>query len=185
MHLRRKEKGVKRYFLLVMMLMGFAVPASASQLNLDPYFAVGVSGMQADGGSTSANTPAGYMAMGTVLNWISPNLRTEFRFGYGGQLTAFSGDINVFASYLLKPSLEVTRELDIYALLGFTTMNITLAGVDSADTDLSYGLGVSYHIPNESMAITADWMQYHTATTSSLTSISGMNISGVSISLLF
>lgn len=176
---------MKNYILFAMLTLGFVMPASASQMNLDPYFAVGVSGMQANGGSTSSSTPAGYMAMGAALNWLSPNLRTEFRFGYGGQLDAFSGDINVFASYLLKPSLELTRELDIYALLGFTTMNVTLGSIDSGDTDFSYGLGLSYHIPNESLAITADWMQYHSASTSSLTSISGMDITGVSVGLLF
>lgn len=176
---------MKHRMVVVLGWLLMAVPAQASQLNLDPYFAVGFSSMSVDMGGSNAQTPSGYVAAGSALNWLSPDLRAEFRFGLGGQMTAFSGDISMYASYLLKPAIEVTRSLDIYALLGLTTMNVSVAGQDSSDSNLSYGLGFSYHIPNESISLNGEWMQYHTASNNSTTSISGMDISGVSLSLQF
>lgn len=159
--------------------------AQASKMNLDPYFTVGASVMEAKHGGSTSTSPSGYIGIGSALNWISPYLKSEFRFGVGGQHSAFNGKINLYASYLLKPSLEITRQLDVYALVGMTTMTVSVATTDSSDTGLSYGLGFSYHIPNESLSIEGEWMQYHKSSNASAVSISGMDISGGSIALVF
>lgn len=177
---------MKKYtWFMMLLLMGFASPAWASKMNLDPYFALGASGLQADLAGSKATTPAFHFTAGSTLNWISPNLGAEVRLGFGGQLSTFSGSINGYTSYLLKPSMAMTRSLDVYALLGFTTISMDIAGVSYADTSPSYGLGLAYHVPNESFLFTTELMQYRKSSDQSTTNISGVSIYGVSASFEF
>jgi len=170
---------------MMLLMMGFASPTWASQMNIDPYFTLGVSGLQADLAGSKATTPAFHFTAGSTLNWISPNLGAEVRLGFGGQLSTFSGSINNYTSYLLKPSMEVTRHLNVYALLGVSTISMDIAGLTYADTSPSYGLGFAYHIPNESFVFTTELMQYRKNSDQSTTSISGVSIYGVSASFEF
>jgi len=170
---------------MMLLMMGFASPVSASQMNLDPYFALGVSGLQVDLAGSKATTPAFYFTVGSTLNWVSPNLGAEVRLGFGGQFSTFSGSVNNYTSYLLKPSMVITHQLDIYALLGFSTISMDIAGVTYADTSPSYGIGLAYHVPNESFTFVTELMQYRKNSDQSTTSISGVSISGVSASFVF
>ena len=177
---------MKKYMWLMMLLpMGVASPSWASQMNLDPYFALGVSGLQADLAGSKATTPAFHFTAGSTLNWISPQLGAEVRLGFGGQLSTFSGSINGYTAYLLKPSMAITRYFDVYALLGFSTISMDIAGVSYADTSPSYGLGLSYHVPNESFVFNTELMQYRKKTDQSTTNISGVSIYGISASFEF
>ena len=160
-------------------------PSLASQLNVDPYFALGSTTMQAEVAGEKASAPSFYFAAGSTLNFLTPHLNAEFRFGFGGQYANFNGSVKSYTMYLLKPQFGITRNLDIYGLAGVTTMNVDAGGVSSTDTDTSYGLGLQYHVPNESLSLTGEWMQYHTNTDDSTTAISGMNISGISVSVSF
>jgi len=164
----------------------FLVPqASASKLNLDPYFAIGASALRAEIAGQQATEPSFVFIAGSALNWISPNLAAEIRFGFGGQYTTFNGDISSYTSFLLKPRLNITRSLDIYGLAGVTTVSVNLASQQNTATGTSYGAGVAYRIPNESLSITGEWVNYHSSSDQSSTSLSGMDITGVSINLVF
>ncbi len=177
---------MKKYMWFMMLwMLGVASPAWASQMNIDPYFALGASGIQADLAGSKATTPAFHFTAGSTLNWISPNLGAEVRLGFGGQLSTFSGSINGYTSYLLKPSLELTRHLNIYALLGVSTISMDIANVSYADTSPSYGLGFSYHVPNESFLFNTELMQYRKNSDQSTTSISGVSIYGLTASFEF
>ncbi len=176
---------MKKVMLVCLSVLFVPTMAQASKMNLDPYFTIGATVMEAKVGSNTSASPSGYVGIGSALNWLSPHLKSEFRFGVGGQHTAFNGKVNLYASYLLKPSLALTQQWDIYALLGMTTMGVSVGTTDSSDTGLSYGLGLAYHIPNESLSIQGEWMQYHKSSDASTTSISGMDISGGSMALVF
>ncbi|MDQ6976906.1 MAG: hypothetical protein Q9M75_02220, partial [Ghiorsea sp.] len=134
---------------------------------------------------SKATTPAFHFTAGSALNWISPHFGAEVRLGFGGQLSTFSGSINGYTAYLLKPSMAMTQHLDVYALLGFTTISMDIAGVSYADSSPSYGLGFAYHVPNESFLFTTELMQYRKNTDQSTTNISGVSIYGVSASFEF
>ena len=170
---------------MILLMMGFASPASASKMNIDPYFAIDVSALQATLAGSSATSAAYSFIAGSTLNWISPNLAAEVRVGFGGQVPTFSGSINGYTSYLLKPSMAMTGHLDVYALLGFTTISMDIAGLSYADTSPSYGLGFAYHVPNESFIFNTELMQYRKSSDQSTTSISGVSIYGVSASFEF
>ena len=177
---------MKKYIWFMMLLMmGFASPASASKMNIDPYFAIDVSALQATLAGSSATSAAYSFIAGSTLNWISPNLAAEVRVGFGGQIPTFSGSINGYTAYFLKPSMELTRHLDVYALLGGATISMDIAGLSYSDTSPSYGLGFAYHVPNESLSFAAEWVQYRRNSDQSSTSISGVSISGVSASFVF
>jgi hypothetical protein len=176
---------MKKIFLTCVLVAFFPSIALASKMNLTPYFGLGVTGLQAELTGDKATSPGLTFIAGTSLDWISSHVATEFRFGFGGQFTTFNGSVNNYASYLIKPSFELTEQFDIYGLLGITSMTVTIAGNHSSDADLSYGAGLRYHIPNESLAIEGEWMQYRKSSTTSATSISGMDVMGASISILF
>lgn len=177
---------MKKHLIFTMLLCaGLATPAWASKMNIDPYFSVSVSALQVDLVGKKATTPGFAFIAGSDLNWISPNLGAEVRLGFGGQLSTFSGSINGYTSYLLKPRLPLTRQLDVYALLGATTISMDIAGVSYADTSPSYGLGFAYHVPNESFSFTTEWLQYRKRSDQNSTTMSGASISGVSASFVF
>jgi len=159
--------------------------AKAASLNLDPYFGLGFTALQVDAAGQKSTSPAFYFAIGSKLNWLTPNLGAELRMGFGGQYATFDGDINGYTSLLLKPSFDVSQHLDVFALVGVTTMSVNVLGASSNDTQLSYGTGFAYRIPNESISFTAEWMQYLRSSNQSTTSISGMDISGVSVSFVY
>ncbi|WP_038250718.1 porin family protein [Ghiorsea bivora] len=175
----------KFMWFMMLVMMGFASPAWASKMNIDPYFAVDVSALQANLAGSNATSAAFSFIAGSTLNWISPNLGAEVRVGFGGQIPTFGGSINSYTAYFLKPSMEVTRRLDVYALLGGTTISMDIAGFSYADTSPSYGLGFTYHVPNESLSFAAEWVQYRRNSDQSSTNISGVSISGVSASFVF
>ena len=176
---------MKRVILLWLMLFFSSATVHASQLNLDPYFGFGTSLISADFAGEKANTPGFYFTAGSALNWISEDLAAELRIGFGGQYTTFNGDIRLFTSYLMKPSFEITRQLDVYGLLGYSSTSVSIAGQTEADVSPSFGLGFNYRIPNESLSVSGEWFNLYQSSDSSTTSISGMDISGVAINFVF
>ncbi len=64
-------------------------------------------------------------------------------------------------------------------------MSVTIANQTYTDTGLSYGAGLAYHIPDESLILSGELMSYHTSSSQSTTSISGMDIIGASIAITF
>ncbi|MDX8388332.1 MAG: outer membrane beta-barrel protein [Ghiorsea sp.] len=176
---------MKKVVIAWLLMMCWVSSASASKLNFDPYFAAGATSLQAELGGSTSTSPSYYIVAGSALNWLSPNLGAEIRFGFGGQFTTFNSDINQYTSYLLKPKLPITRNLDIFALAGVSTMTVSISSTSSSDTDISYGAGFAYHIPDESLSLTVEWLQYRTSSDNSTTSISGMDISGISASFSF
>ena len=176
---------MKRIIVLCLTLLFSSASAQASQLNLDPYFGFGTSYLSAELAGDKASSPGFYFVAGSALNWISEDLAAELRLGFGGQYTAFNGDLRLYTSYLLKPSFEITRQLDMYVLAGFSTSSVSIAGQNGADASPSFGLGFDYHIPNESLSVSGEWLSLYQSSDSSATSISGMDISGVSISFVF
>ncbi len=176
---------MKKIVVFCLLMLFSTSPAVASKMNLDPYFSVGTSSMVADIGGNQSTAPCFYFAAGSTLNWISPELGAEFRFGFGGQFNTFDGEINNYTSLLLKPGFELSRSLDIYGLVGATTMSVTIANQTYTDTGLSYGAGLAYHIPDESLILSGELMSYHTSSSQSTTSISGMDIIGASIAITF
>ncbi len=172
--------------ILLGMIWGSVLPSAwASGMNLDPYFSVGATAMRADLAGTRSTAPSFYFAAGSTLNWISPRLSAEIRLGFGGQYANFNGDINSYTAYLLKPSMDIGRYWNIYALLGATTMSVNIGNITYASTKPSYGLGLHYHIPDESITVDMEWMQYRANSDQSTTSISGMDISGASLGFTF
>jgi len=176
---------MKRVVAVWLAMFMASISAEASTMNLDPYFSLGSTSIDIDVGGTKSKSPSVFGAVGTKLNWISPHLGAEFRFGFGGQYNSFNGDISTYTQYLLKPEVAVTRQWDLYALAGLTTMSLTIANASYTNTGLSYGLGVAYHIPNESIAITGEWFNFHSSTDQSVTSISGMDITGLTLAVTF
>ncbi|MDQ7002834.1 MAG: outer membrane beta-barrel protein [Ghiorsea sp.] len=178
---------MKKHLIFIMLLcVGLASPAWASKMNIDPYFSVAVSALQVDLAGKKATTPGFAFIAGSDLNWISPNLGVEVRLGFGGQLsTASGGSINGYTSYLFKPRLPLTRQFDVYALLGVTAISMDIARVSYADTSPSYGLGLAYQVPNESFSFTTEWLQYRKRSDQNSTTMSGASISGVSASFVF
>ena len=176
---------MKNIFVVCLLMLLAPSVTHASKLNLTPYFGLGVAGLQAGIAGSKATSPALTFIAGTSLGWISSYVGAEFRFGFGGQFTTFNGSVNNYASYLIKPSFPITEQFDVYGLLGVTSMTATVAGVTSSDADLSYGTGLKYHIPNESLSIDGEWMLYHKGAGSSTSNISGMTVSGASISVVF
>jgi len=176
---------MKRIIILCLMMFYSSAPAQASQLNLDPYFGFGTSYITAELAGDKAKSTGFHFVAGSTLNWISEALAAELRIGFGGQYTTFNGDLRLYTSYLLKPSWEVTRQLDMYALAGYSTTSVSIAGKAQSDFSPSFGLGVNYHIPNESLSVSAEWLSLYQSSDSSATAISGMDISGISINFVF
>jgi len=176
---------MKRIIILSLMMLYASAPAHASQLNLEPYFGFGTSYLSADLAGDKASSPGFQFIAGSRLNWISEDLAAELRLGFGGQYTTFNGDLRLYTSYLLKPSFEITRQLDMYVLAGYSTTSVSIAGQNGADASPSFGLGLNYRIPNESLSVSGEWLSLYQSSDSSTTSISGMDISGVSISFVF
>jgi len=176
---------MKRAFYICILVLLVPNTVLASKMNLTPYFGLSVAGLQADIAGSKATTPGLTFIAGTSLDWISSHIGAEFRFGFGGQFTTFNGTVNNYTSYLLKPSFPLTEQFDVYGLLGVTSMAVTVSGTKSSDADLSYGAGIRYHIPNESLSIDGEWMRYHKSADASALNISGMDVSGASISIVF
>jgi hypothetical protein len=176
---------MKKLVLAWILVMFSVSPSLASKWNFEPYFALGVTSIQAELGSDKSTSPGFYLTAGSALNFLTPNLGAELRLGFGGQYTTFNSEINQYTSYFLRPKLELTRHLDLYALLGVSTMSVSINSKTYTDTDTSYGAGFAYHIPDESISFTCEWLQYRTSSDSSVTSISGMDVSGISASFSF
>lgn len=169
----------------VLLSLFVASPVFASPLNLDPYFSFGSSSIDVSFAGNTDTSPSYFVAAGTTLNWISPNLGAEIRFGFGGQYHTFNGDISMYSQYLLKPGFAVTQNFDLYALGGLTTMKVNVGNTSFTDTAASYGAGLRYHIPDESLSLMAEWMNFRTSTSQSTTTIDGMDVNSAAIGITF
>ncbi len=176
---------MKNIFVVCLLMLLAPSVTHASKLNLTPYFGLGVVGLQAETANDKATSPSLEFIAGSSMDWISSRLGVEFRFGFGGQFTTANGSISHYASYLLKPSLPLTEQFDVYGLLGMTGMRVKLAGINSTDAALSYGVGLRYYIPHESLSLNGEWMMYRKNSDNSLTDISGLKVTGLSLSVVF
>lgn len=104
---------------------------------------------------------------------LNPNVALEAMAGLGVSDGATSvggikltGEVDHMVGLFVKPKVAVSPDLDLFGRVGFVrskvTASIPVAGLTESDsqTDLSYGVGVSYSI-SKTTSLTADYMSYY------------------------
>jgi len=176
--------------LLISTALLLAQANTAQAIEIEPYAGVGLGVFEMDPGANKKAKVGGFVFAGANLHEY---FATEFRVGLTGteereelslSLTeAFK--VNWFVSAFAKPKIEIADGVELYALVGLTTINTSHTPTGSAiqtttsSTGLSYGVGGSYHF-NEKFTIGMEWARYATdadATTKN-TSFSGMDVNG-------
>jgi len=184
-----------RYTIFLIAMVFFVMPAKAQDFNMGfkPYVGGGLGAFELDYGNGKDFVFGGYGALGAELN---DYLALEFRIGAAGSSTkndtgtSITGNVkqqvNWFTSYLAKPQIEVADGLDIYALLGASTVRseITPAaatGRRNTTTGFSFGGGLEYNFQDQ-FAIGAEWMRYSsqkdTGAIGATSGYKGLNMNG-------
>ncbi|MGM0480525.1 MAG: porin family protein [Pseudomonadota bacterium] len=103
---------------------------------------------------------------------VNSHVAVEARLGFGvaddDLIYTPGGDTNLATeaeteldyalSVLLKPQLNLTEQLSLYALAGWSRAELSIAGESTADSGLSVGAGVSIRTTRD-LAFYVDWLR--------------------------
>lgn len=117
---------------------------------------------------------AGPGALTGVLGYqLHPNVAVEGFLGLGvakdeielnGSGTGIDAKVNNTVGFFIKPGINVTENVEMFARLGYLRTKLTLSagGVSLSDTDTgaAYGLGVNVNLTKTSY-VQANWMSYY------------------------
>jgi len=86
-----------------------------------------------------------------------------------------------FISYLGKVRLPISAGLELYALLGGTSMKTRFSAntteFTSSNTGFSYGGGINYNV-REQLSLGLEWVNYASDANITSSTFSGLNVSG-------
>lgn len=134
-------------------LLLWPAQAAATDLDIRPYVSGGLGGYVLGPGSGDDTVFGGYGALGAEL---MPYLALEIRLGttQNGNSAGSSFGTDWFVSYLARPQVKVSREINIYGLLGASTIKswrTPTGGVKATKTrtSFSFGGGLEYLFNND------------------------------------
>lgn len=133
------------------------VPAAHAQ---HTYAGLGLGAFTLDPGAASKTAFGGFLQLGDDF---LPYLGGEVRLGTTDK--ASNAKVNWFVSAFAKPRLDVSQDLTVYGLLGFTVLRTgyvsatTNVSQHSSKADFSYGLGADYWVGPQA-TVGAEWVRY-------------------------
>lgn len=137
-------------FLILLLL---PAQAAANDLDIRPYVSGGLGAYTLGPGTGDDTVFGGYGAVGAE---VMPNLALEVRIGAtangSNAINTFGTDW--FVSYLAKPQIQVMPEINLYGLIGASTIRSwrTPTGgtkVSSTKTSFSFGGGIEYMLNDD------------------------------------
>ena len=163
---------------------------TAQAIEIEPYAGIGLGVFEIDPGANKKTKIGGFVFAGANLHEY---FATEFRVDLTGteereelslSLTE-SFKVNVFVSAFAKPKIEIADGIELYGLVGVTTISTSHTPTGSnartsiTNTGLSYGLGGSYRY-NDKFTIGMEWARYATDADAATknTSFNGMDVNG-------
>ena len=185
-------KVILRAMLLVGGLLLVPSHILAEGFDVQPYLGAGIGAFNLDAGAGSDTTVGGFGTFGAGLN---ENFAVELRFGAtSSATTTFAGflpidsSVDWFVSYLAKPQIILTGDLNIYALIGGTTMKstATILGTNFSHTGtgFSYGAGLEYKAGDQ-VYIGGEWIQYATDADINSPTFPGLDVWGASATIRY
>jgi len=170
---------------------------TAVAAEIKPYVGVGVGLFELDPGQNKQSTFGGFAFVGADLHeYFAAELRVG---GTGphereevGPLTE-TFQVNWFASALAKPKIEIVDGLDLYGLVGVTSINSSITPLNSlieqsvTKTAFTFGLGTQYHYNNK-LSAGLEWVRYSTnadATTKNTAAYDGLDVNGFTLTAAY
>jgi len=177
--------------LLIGTALFMAQANTAQAIEIEPYAGVGVGLFELEPGGNKKSTFGGFGFAGANLHEY---FAAEFRVGATGSqereelaiVLSEAFKVNWFVSAFAKPKVEIADGIELYGLVGITTISTSHTPNGSAiqttksSTGLSYGVGGSYRF-NDKFTIGMEWARYSTdadAATKNTTSFNGMDVNG-------
>ena len=146
-------KHVCRSVFVFFALLLLPMQAAANELDIRPYVSGGLGAYVLGPGNGEDTVFGGYGAIGAEL---MSNLALEVRVGAtaNGSNAAGTFGTDWFISYLVKPQLAFTPEINLYALIGASTIKSWRtptggAKVSATKTSFSFGGGIEYILQDD------------------------------------
>lgn len=180
---------MKKFFIITAVLISMQA-SNALAADFKPYAGAGLGLFELDPGQNKQSVFGGFGFMGVNLHkYLAVELRggstgSQGREEVGPLIETFK--VNWFVSALLKPKIEIVDSIEVYGLLGATSMSSSFTPANSAikqtatKTGLTFGLGSTYHF-NDQLSVGAEWVRYATnadAATKNTASYKGMDVNG-------
>lgn len=170
---------------------------SANATEIKPFVGVGVGVFELDPGQNKQTTIGGYGVVGAKLHQY---FSAEFRAGLTGPhereevgpLTE-TFKVDWFVSLLAKPQIEVVENVELYGLLGATSISTSITPLNSVvqttvtNTALTFGLGGSYQL-NDKLRFGAEWVRYSTkadVATKNTVNFKGLDVNGFTATVAY
>ncbi len=177
--------------LLMSTALLLAQASTAQATEIEPYAGIGLGLFEMDPGANKKSTFGGFGFAGANLHEY---FAAELRAGATGsqqreELAVVLSEefkVNWFVSAFAKPKIEVSDGIELYGLLGVTTISSShtptgpVIQTTKSSTGLSYGVGGSYRF-NDKFTVGMEWVRYSTdadAATKNTTSYKGMDVNG-------
>jgi len=167
-----------RTLTILMALFVCSVPAHAER-----YVGLGLGLFELDAGANKKSAFGSYLQLG---HDFMPYLGAEIRLG--GTASASSGAEKVrmewFVAHFLKPYVEVSSDITLYSLIGFTVNHTSfrpnaVSKLSKTNISLSYGVGAQIAI-NDSIKLAGEWTRYATEADAATraTTFKGLDVNG-------
>ncbi len=187
---------MKKLLLMTATLL-FLQANAAQAADIKPYAGIGLGVFELDPGASKKAKFGGFGFAGLDLHEL---FATEFRVGFAspqereelGPLVE-SFKMNWFFSLLGKPKVEIADGVELYGLLGLTTMSTSITPANSfaqrsvTKTGVSFGLGGIYHY-NSKLSVGMEWIRYATnaeAATKNTTIFKGLDVNGFTTTIAY
>lgn len=149
----RIMKYITKPIFVLTALFLLPVQTLANDLDIRPYVSGGLGAYVLGPGSGSDTVFGGYGAVGAD---VMPNLALEIRMGAtaNGSNAGSTFGTDWFVSYLAKPQLQIAHEVNIYGLIGASTIRSwrTPTGgtkLSATKTSFSFGGGIEYMLNDD------------------------------------
>jgi len=147
------------------------------------YVGLGLGLFELDAGANKKSTFGSYLQLG---HDFMPYLGAEIRLG--GTASASSGAEKVrmdwFVAHFLKPYVEVSSDITLYSLIGFTVNHTSfrpsaVSKLNKTNISFSYGLGAEIAI-TDSIRLAGEWTRYATEADAATraTTFKGLDVNG-------
>jgi len=169
--------------------------AGGLDLDIQPYLGAGLGAFNLDAGLGSDTAFGGFGTVGANLNEY---LAVEVRVGasadatvttpVGAGLLTTTSSIDWFVSYLAKPQFPLTGNLNVYGLIGATTLKTSFTTLGSSltntSTGFSFGGGLEYKLTDQ-VSIGGEWVQYASDADLNSPTFPGLDVWGASATIRY
>lgn len=190
-------KAILRTMILAggLLLVPGQILAEGFDLDVKPYLGGGVGAFNLDAGLGSDTAFGGFGTVGANLNeyfalevriGASSDATVTVPVGFG--LLTTTSSIDWFVSYFAKPQFLLTGDLNIYGLVGATTLKTsftTLAvQLTNTSTGFSFGGGLEYQLTDQ-LYIGGEWVRYATDADLLSPTFPGLDVWGASATIRY